>query len=105
VKDGLGDREATVRVAAGKVIGSWFDVIVLDGGKDGTIMGGILGFLRIFDIIGPGEGVAADALLSIFVTRKDVVDEIVFDGMLCIASLFGKKYLTTFGMQTHSGMS
>ncbi|KAF8875410.1 nuclear condensing complex subunit [Gymnopilus junonius] len=89
VKDGLGDREPAVRVAAGKLVTSWFDVVLAGSkeaeeshftweGDDGGVMKGLISFLGLFDVIGPGEAVAVDAVLSIFTTRPDVVDVFVF---------------------------
>jgi condensin complex subunit 3 len=90
VKDGLGDREPSVRVATGKMVGSWFDKVsteadeVEDGsiwsGDDGGVMKGFVKFLSLFDVVGPGEAVAVDAMLSIFVTRPDIFDVFVFSG-------------------------
>jgi condensin complex subunit 3 len=79
-------------VAAGKMVGAWFDMVQTEGkaieeskgfvGDDGGIMRGLIQFLEVFDVIG-GEAIAVDALLSIFVTRADVLDAFVFDGMSC----------------------
>jgi condensin complex subunit 3 len=88
VTNGLRDREGSVRVAAAKVVGAWFDGIISEVGGGGTIMSGILRFLQIFDVVGPGEGVAAEALLSVFVTRKYVVNEIVFEGVFFATSSY-----------------
>ncbi|KIM86130.1 hypothetical protein PILCRDRAFT_816668 [Piloderma croceum F 1598] len=79
VKDGLGDRESSVRVAAGKVVEAWFEGIVSEGSGDGTVTGDIVGFLQLFDIVESGAGAAADALQSLFVTRRGVLDEIAFN--------------------------
>lgn len=81
VKDGLGDREDSVRVAAGKVVEAWFESIVSEGAGDGTVVGDIVGFLQLFEIVEFGAGTAADALQSLFVTRKRVLDGIVFNGL------------------------
>ncbi|KAJ9110074.1 hypothetical protein QFC19_001745 [Naganishia cerealis] len=56
VKNGLGDREPAVRRAAAFMLGEWL-----------TAAGG--------DLL----EVAEDALLSLFVTRKEIVESIVFD--------------------------
>jgi len=89
VKDGLGDREPSVRVATGKMIGSWFDVVVTEAsdtdegtwiGDDGGVMKGFVKFLSLFDVIIPGQAIAVDAMLSIFVTRPDISDVFVFPG-------------------------
>ncbi|KDR80169.1 hypothetical protein GALMADRAFT_62541 [Galerina marginata CBS 339.88] len=87
VKDGLGDREPAVRVAAGKLVTSWFDVVLAEAkdkdestweGDDGGVMKGLIKFLGLFDVVGPGETVAVDAVLSIFTTRPDTADVFVF---------------------------
>lgn len=87
IKDGLGDREPSVRVAAGKLVTSWFDVVLAEPtetedstwhGDDGGIMKGLLRFLALFDVVGPGEAVAVDAVLSVFVTRPNIPDAFVF---------------------------
>jgi condensin complex subunit 3 len=89
VKDGLGDREPGVRVAAGKLLTKWFDVILseADGdnslgweGDDSGIMKGLIHFLSLFDVIGSGEAIAVDTLISIFVTRPDIPEVFVFPG-------------------------
>src|SRR5258708_24314178 len=72
VKDGLGDREAGVRVSAGKVVSAWFDLVVGEDeeeedlgweGDDGGVMKGLIKLLGLFDVVGPGEAVAVDAVL------------------------------------------
>ncbi|KAG6889138.1 hypothetical protein C0995_003498 [Termitomyces sp. Mi166 len=87
IKDGLGDREPSVRVAAGKLVTSWFDLVLAEtnktedftwDGDDGGMMKGLLRFLALFDVIGPGEAVAVDAVLAIFVTRSNIPDVFVF---------------------------
>ncbi|KAF8633170.1 hypothetical protein AX17_004671 [Amanita inopinata Kibby_2008] len=87
IKDGLGDREPAVRLAAGKLVGSWFDKVVGEvnipegetwKGDDGGIMRGFVTFLALFDVVGPGEAIAVDAMLSIFVTRPELMDAFEF---------------------------
>ncbi|KAF9525087.1 nuclear condensing complex subunit [Crepidotus variabilis] len=92
IKDGLGDREPAVRLAAGKLVAQWFDWVLgqepldkakeeeADGwqGDDGGIMKGLIKFLGLFDVVGPGEVVAVDALLSILTTRREVLDDFLF---------------------------
>jgi condensin complex subunit 3 len=90
VTDGLGDREPGVRVAAGKTVAAWFDIVFADEkdkqdgklwvGDDGGVMRAFIDFLHVFDVVGPGEAVAADALLSIFVTRPGLLDVFIFSG-------------------------
>ena len=93
MKDGLGDREPAVRVAAGKLVTSWFDAVLAKSketeeaqftweGDDGGVMKGLIHFLSLFDVVGPGEAVAVDALLSTFTTRPDILDVFVFPGKL-----------------------
>ncbi|KAF8524376.1 nuclear condensing complex subunit [Hysterangium stoloniferum] len=67
VRNGLGDRQAPVRAAAGKLIATWVDVM---GGE-------MIEFLKTFDLV--GSEVAEDALLSVFVTRPDIFDNAGFD--------------------------
>lgn len=92
MKDGLGDREPAVRVAAGKLVASWFDAVVAEAqrdeadmmsweGDDGGVMKGLVHFLGLFDVVGPGEAVAVDAVLSMFTTKPDVPDAFVFSGV------------------------
>ncbi|TFK73394.1 hypothetical protein BDN72DRAFT_761779 [Pluteus cervinus] len=88
VKDGLGDREPGVRLAAGKMIASWFDAVVADEdqeeqdvtweGDEAGVMKGFVRFLALFDVVGPGQVIAVDAVLSIFVTRPDLLDSFIF---------------------------
>lgn len=89
VKDGLGDREQGVRVAAGKLVASWFDTVMAEvlkaeesnwDGDDGGVMKGLIHFLTLFDVVGPGEVVSVDAILSIFTTRPDIPDVFIFKG-------------------------
>lgn len=99
MRDGLGDREPSVRVAAGKVVCAWFDFVSAEGerlngkdeevgweGDDAGVMKSLMSFLGLFDVLGrggPGEGeaVAIDAVLSIFTTRREVLDCFLFDGL------------------------
>ncbi|KAF8605217.1 hypothetical protein BDV93DRAFT_543748 [Ceratobasidium sp. AG-I] len=66
VSNGLGDREPSVRGAAARMIGTWVDA------KEGDL----IEFLRSFDLL--KSKVAEDALLSVFVTRTDVFDNVEF---------------------------
>lgn len=90
VRNGLGDRESTVRAAAGSLIGKWVDVVsdtepkTDDGAADARtkVESGVVALLKMLDL---GESaVAADALLSVFVTRVDIFDNIEFGGLLLI---------------------
>lgn len=99
VKDGLGDREPGVRVAAGKLVASWFDAAMAEtpktekstwDGDDGGVMKGLIHFLGLFDVVGPGEAVAVDAVLSIFTTRPDIPDGFTFQGSFVCQTSFCK---------------
>ncbi|KAF5389537.1 hypothetical protein D9757_004209 [Collybiopsis confluens] len=89
-KAGLGDREAVVRVAAGKMITKWLDIAMSEPdppgqheqrwtGDDGGVMKGFIKFLAFFDVVGPGEAVAVDAMLSVFTTKPALLDNFVFN--------------------------
>ncbi|KAJ7669544.1 nuclear condensing complex subunit [Mycena polygramma] len=86
VQTGLGDREPAVRVAAGKMVAAWFELVLADPadaelpwtGDDGGVMAGLVAFLTLFDVVGPGEAVAVDALLSLLATRADLFDVFLF---------------------------
>ncbi|KAF9066728.1 nuclear condensing complex subunit [Rhodocollybia butyracea] len=89
-KAGLGDREAVVRVAAGKMITKWLDIAMGEPdpqgqppqtweGDDGGVMRGFISFLAFFDVVGPGEAIAVDAMLSVFTTRPALLDVFVFN--------------------------
>ncbi|KII87912.1 hypothetical protein PLICRDRAFT_112070 [Plicaturopsis crispa FD-325 SS-3] len=75
VQDGLRDREVAVRVAAGKVLGAWFDIARSE--SDDTVTA-LAAFLRLFDVLGAGECIAVDALNSVFLTRAEVLNDVVF---------------------------
>ena len=89
VKNGLGDREPGVRVAAGKLVASWFDTAMAEApktekstwnGDDGGVMKGLIHFLGLFDVVGLGEAIAVDAILSILTIRPDIPDVFTFEG-------------------------
>ena len=89
MKDGFGDREPSVRLAAGKMVTAWFEIVLAeckgDENWEGGIMHGFVNFLQMFDVSGPAETIAVDALLSIFITRTDTLDVFIFNGTLdCI---------------------
>ncbi|KAE9404610.1 hypothetical protein BT96DRAFT_955565 [Gymnopus androsaceus JB14] len=88
-KAGLGDREAVVRVASAKMIMKWLDIAMSEEpdpssapqsweGDDGGVMKGFINFLAFFDVVGPGEVVAVDAVLSVFTTKHALLDAFVF---------------------------
>lgn len=89
VRNGLGDREAVVKSAAGSLVGAWVDVVGSkdadepnDKEKDKRKAGGreadVVALLKLFDLA--ESAVAEDALLSVFKTRVDIFDGLEFDG-------------------------
>ncbi|TCD66080.1 hypothetical protein EIP91_001838 [Steccherinum ochraceum] len=81
VKDGLGDREGKVRAGAGKMLAGWFDWAAESlGDGEGKTLLALIAFLKLFDVVGDGgDLMAVDALKSLFVTRPEVLDAIVFE--------------------------
>ncbi|CAL1698800.1 unnamed protein product [Somion occarium] len=82
VKDGLGDREDKVRAAAGKMLGAWFDQVAdevkMTDGEDKQVTS-LVAFLKLFDVASvEGGSLASDALNSVFMTRPQVLNAIVF---------------------------
>ncbi|KAL1410056.1 chromosome condensation complex Condensin, subunit G [Vanrija albida] len=67
VQNGLGDRDPTVRKAAAAMLGGWLD----------QADGDVLQLLTRFDVV--SSNVAEDALISVFVTRPDVFDNLELD--------------------------
>ena len=106
VRNGLGDREESVRVAAGKLVAGWAEAVGGGGKKtkekDKVAEGedveegaperpapmeaekstnekcDLVKFLEIFDLV--GSSVAEDALKSIFVMRTDILDAVDMPG-------------------------
>ncbi|TFY58884.1 hypothetical protein EVJ58_g6127 [Rhodofomes roseus] len=100
VRDGLGDREGAVRVAASQGIAIWFDILSGDEETDSdSSLGSVVAFVKLFDVITPeGIDVAVDALKSLFLTR--ILDYIVFDDAfwknLSAESIFVARVFTTY---------
>lgn len=79
MRSGLGDRELGVRTAAASLLGTWVDVISKnDPGEDKRAESGVVALLKMFDLV--ESNVAADVLLSVFVTRADIFENISFKG-------------------------
>ncbi|KAI0674717.1 nuclear condensing complex subunit [Trametes maxima] len=83
VRNGLGDREESVRTAARHLLGLWVDVVRADGSKkeDGarsgdTVIEDLIAFIKLFDLA--EITVAEDALASVFQTRVDIYEHIDF---------------------------
>lgn len=110
VQNGLGDREGGVRAAAGKLIGTWVDVVRVSMPKTegeeiaaGT-EGDVIALLSLFDLA--ENTVAEDALLSVFVTRPDILDSVEFGGTSLfnrsMMAVFTRRYRQVLGV-THAG--
>lgn len=87
MKDGLGDREDKVRAGAAKMLAGWYDWAAHDASEaEEEAVKSLMVFLKLFDVVGEGgDLVAVDALKSVFVTRPDVLDAVVFAGELSIS--------------------
>lgn len=70
LRNGLGDRDETVKASTAKLIGQWVDLF---GGN-------LLEYLDTFELVS-GTEVAEDALKALFKHRPDVLDSIKFEGM------------------------
>lgn len=68
VRQGLGDREEAVRLAAAKLLGSWVDLCE----------GDLIQFLKLFDVRAGDICVMPEIN---FCARSEVVQELEFDGM------------------------
>ncbi|WWD20683.1 hypothetical protein CI109_105159 [Kwoniella shandongensis] len=67
VRNGLGDREGSVRKAAAGMLAGWVDMAE----------GDLVEFLSRFDVV--SSQVAEEALISVFVTRPEVFQSVEFD--------------------------
>lgn len=104
IKDAIRDRETSVRVAGGHLIEAWFSITLEENGRgEEGIMDGVIAFLTLFDVI-DRETIAIDALHSLFVTRPEILEFIVFSGKFyCNLSPSCKQlnfpaYQTSFGV-------
>ncbi|KAJ8457735.1 hypothetical protein ONZ51_g11351 [Trametes cubensis] len=91
VRNGLGDREESVKAAARQLLGSWVDVVRSDGIKkdEGVKSEGIIedlvAFLKLFDLT--EDTIAEDALSSVLQTRVDIYEHIEFEGASLVRPL------------------
>jgi condensin complex subunit 3 len=94
VRSGLGDREQSVRTAAASLLGTWVDVLADSNTEqaDTKFESGVVALLKIFDLV--ESTVAVDALLSVFVTRSDIFDSMMFGGMFDVTTLNDPDRLT-----------
>jgi condensin complex subunit 3 len=80
VRNGLGDREPSVRAAASRVLSAWVDIATDPdpNGGPGSVLDNLLAFLGMFDLT--SDNTAEEALLCILAIKTDVVDALSFDG-------------------------
>ncbi|KAI0824958.1 nuclear condensing complex subunit [Trametes gibbosa] len=83
VRNGLGDREESVKTAARNLLGAWVDVVRTDGSKkeEGVKSEGIIedmvAFLKLFDLT--EDTIAEDALSNVLEVRMDIYEHIEFE--------------------------
>jgi condensin complex subunit 3 len=86
VHNGLGDREDSVKNAAAKLVASWVDVVRMDGAKaEANVEADLIAFLNLFDLV--ENSTAEDALLSVFKSRSDILDNLEFGGKCLVLVL------------------
>lgn len=92
VKNGLEDREPSVRAVAASLLATWIDVVEIDSesanndGEVKKIESGVLAFLTLFDL--SESDVAANALSRIFQARADIFDNVEFNGVKALMNIF-----------------
>lgn len=85
VRNGLGDREESVKAAARNLLGAWVDVVRSDGAKkedtdkSDAIIEDMVAFLKLFDLT--EDTIAEDALSNVLDVRMDIYEHIEFLGM------------------------
>lgn len=86
VKNGLGDREPSVRAATAQLLVLWFELTSLhdeeDTVKEETVektIDDLVAFSDLFDLI-DGGAVAQDALGSLFDSRMDIYENLEIPG-------------------------
>ena len=80
MRNGLGDREDSVKSAAAKLVATWVDKVRVDGVKPEAddVEADVIAFLNLFDLM--ENSTAEEALLSVFKSRADIVDALEFGG-------------------------
>ncbi|KAL1941783.1 hypothetical protein VTO73DRAFT_6783 [Trametes versicolor] len=82
VRNGLGDREESVKAAARNLLGAWVDVVRSDGAKkedtdkSDAIIEDMVAFLKLFDLT--EDTIAEDALSNVLDVRMDIYEHIEF---------------------------
>ncbi|KAG5641543.1 hypothetical protein DXG03_004802 [Asterophora parasitica] len=85
IRNGLSDREPSVRNAAASLLGKWVDIIAERPAKqegentlqDAKIESGLVEMLKMLDLAAEST-VAADAVLGVFDTRPDIFENMEF---------------------------
>ncbi|KAF5378891.1 hypothetical protein D9615_006988 [Tricholomella constricta] len=85
IRNGLGDRELSVRNAAASLLGKWVDVVGErpakneegDTTSDVKVENGLVELLKMLDLAAEST-VAADAILSVFATRTEIFENMEF---------------------------
>lgn len=83
VRNGLGDVEDAVRVAAGKMLQAWFDAGYTDKRQElatKSPVQALITFLKLFDVTGEGASTAVNALNTLLLSRPDIVSCVVITG-------------------------
>lgn len=104
VRNGLGDREETVKAAAVKLLTCWMDTVLEHGDKpEGEEeQSNVIAFLKLFDLF--QTSVPEDALLSVFSARPDVLDSLEFP-RTSLSLHLSPLLLTYHRQQRHSGVT
>ncbi|KAI0634669.1 nuclear condensing complex subunit [Trametes polyzona] len=87
VRNGLGDREESVKAAARQLLGTWVDVVRKggpkkeeakeeEGSKSEAVIEDMIAFLKLFDLT--EDTIAEDALSNVLDTRADIYEYIEF---------------------------
>ena len=109
MRNGLGDRESSVKTAAGQLLATWVDIVRSNGTKKEEeevkkeaveeLIEDLVAFLNLFDLT---EGtVAEDALGSVFDTRKEFFEHLEIPGTPKLRLLRTSTYTT----QSRTGMT
>ncbi len=95
IRNGLGDREESVKAAAAKLMSTWVDVVrpaeVKPEEGQGVAEADLIAFLNLFDLV--ENSTAENALVSVFKTRVDLLDGLQFGGEFHLGPFLLFKYL------------
>ena len=82
IRNGLGDREPSVRAAAASLLGRWVDVVEeqprVEGGEqpDAKVESGLVELLKMLDLA--EQKYPVEAVLSILTSRPDIIQTMTF---------------------------